>query len=291
MARSPSSQTVRDMDDLNAFDRVDSVHRDGLVRLAATLNGAEPNGVPPMWHWTSFLDQSPSAALGPDGHPEGVGLIPHPPLSRRMLAGGRMKWMSSLPIGQPIRRVASVGDFVHKKGSQGPLAFATVQFLYSHHGETIAVEEQDIVYRPAVSASIENGLSESTTAAEPREKKWNLSHEMVFSETELFRFSALTFNSHRIHYDLGYAQNVERYPGLVVHGPLVVIQLLELLRVEFSSDALERLSFRAVAPVFAGETVIFTARSLGQDIELEAGCNGRTVMRAQATLRQSVNFA
>lgn len=274
------------MNTTNPFDRIDTIHRESITRLAATLDMSEPNGVPPLWHWVSFLDSHPTSTLGPDGHPRMGGLIPEPPHPRRMFAGGRMRWVKHLPVNTPVRRTASVGDIIHKEGSRGPLAFTTIELTYTAGGETLAVEEQDIVYLPE--SRISHADAPARTAPSPRndpEPAPDLEVEAVFAEVALFRFSAMTFNTHRIHYDLPYAKEVEGYPGLVVHGPLLVIRLLDLVREAYGEQAVETLAFRAVAPAFCGSPVRFVGWRTGQDVRLEARSDGRTLTRADVKIR------
>ena len=286
------------MSAIDPFDRTDTIHAGDVARLAATLDVPAPVGVPPLWHWTSFLDRSPTSTLGPDGHPRQGGLIAVPPHPRRMFAGGRMRWTAPLPLDTPVRRTASVGEIVHKVGSKGPLAFVTVELTYSVDGRTVAVEEQDLVYLPETppspapagsgSAAPAGGARRAT--ADPAEDPGtdagpDLFAEATFHETTLFRFSALTFNTHRIHYDLPYTRDVEGYPGLVVHGPMLIMRLLDLVRDAHGEDSIERLAFRAVSPTFCGSTVTFSGRRDGRDILLEASRDGRTLMKADVTLR------
>lgn len=203
-----------------------------------------------------------------------------------MFAGGRMRWIEHLPVDAPIRRTASVGEIVHKEGNRGPLAFTTIELTYSAGGRTLAVEEQDIVYLPASSSSPAGGPA--ATAPSPgndADPAPDLMAEVAFSEATLFRFSALTFNTHRIHYDFPYAREVEGYPGLVVHGPLLVIRLLDLVREAYGDGAVESLAFRAVTPAFCGSTVQFAGWRTGRDVRLEAQSDGRTLMRADVTIR------
>lgn len=279
------------MSAFDPFDRTDVVHSGDVARLAATLDVPTPVAVPPLWHWTSFLDRSATATLGLDGHPRGGGLISDPPYPRRMFAGGRMRWDTPLPLDTPIRRTASVGEVVHKEGGRGPLAFVTVEMTYSVDGQRLAVEEQDLVYLPATpppSPAAAPSSGQPSAPDEPEGPAPDLSVEVTFHETALFRFSALTFNTHRIHYDLPYTRDVEGHPGLVVHGPLLVMRLLDVVRDAHGDDAVERLAFRAVAPTYCGATVGFAGWHADQDVRLEASDGGRTLMKADVTLRPGI---
>jgi 3-methylfumaryl-CoA hydratase len=280
------------MTDVHA--RTDLVASGDLRRLAATLDAPAPTtSAPPLWHWTSFLEQAGTATLGPDGHPRAGGLVEHPPYPRRMFAGGRMSWQRDLPLDTPILRRAVVGEAVHKEGRQGPLAFVTVAFTYLVDGQELATEEHDYVYRPDAEPTPPTGGSTPAAAParpavlEPADDEpaadWEAS--ATFGPTHLFRFSALTFNAHRIHYDLPYATGVEHHPGLVVHGPLLVIGLLELIRTAHGPDSVASLSFRAVSPAYAGDPIRFLGREGDGVIHLEAKRGRDTLMTADVTLR------
>lgn len=267
---------------IDPYDRTDVINQSSIDRLAATLDVDLPAGLPPLWHWVSFLDSSPTATLGADGHPRQGGLIPNPPHPRRMFAGGRMRWASSLPVDTPIRRTSSVGQILHKSGSRGPLAFATVEMKYAVDGQLLAVEAQDLVYLP----DSPRQQGSPTKPVEPENQpEAHLFAEATFTEATLFRFSALTFNSHRIHYDLSYARDTEGYSGLVVHGPLLIVRLLDLVRGAYGEDAIEELAFRAVAPAFCGEVVRFFGWRSGLDVRLEAASGEKPLLKADVRLR------
>jgi 3-methylfumaryl-CoA hydratase len=276
---------------LDPFDRTDIIHRGDITRLAATLDVSPPDTVPPLWHWTSFLDRSPTATLGPDGHPREGGLIPEPPYPRRMFAGGRMRWNAPLPLDTPIRRTTTVGEVVRKEGGRRPLAFVTVEMTYSVDGQPLAVEEQDLVYLPDAPQSpapVPNGAKAPRVEEAPGATP-DLFASVTFHETTLFRFSALTFNTHRIHYDLPYTRDIEGHPGLVVHGPMLVMRLLDVVRAAHGSDAIERLAFRAVAPTYCGATVDFSGWRAEREVRLEAREGARTLMKADVTLRTGIH--
>ncbi|MBT8487214.1 MAG: MaoC family dehydratase N-terminal domain-containing protein [Gemmatimonadetes bacterium] len=237
---------------------------DRARKLAATLDtdpAAIVDGAPlPLgWHWTFFHRPTPRSGLAADGHERRGGFLPPVPLPRRMWAGGRIRFLRPLPIGTTIRRVSTVRSVEVKEGRSGRLAFVTVEHRL-HDSEVVAVvEEQDIVYleRPP------GGWTPSTPTLPPRTGDGASPLPLgsfTADEVTLFRFSALTFNGHRIHYDRRFAQEVEGYPDLVVHGPLIALLLLDAgsrWRQEAFGDqsAAWRADFeyRALQPLFCGE--------------------------------------
>ena len=233
--------------------RNDDVTAAPVRGLTATLDRDDPPAqrgmaLPPLWHWLYFLPQNGAREIGPDGHPKRGGFLPPVPLPRRMWAGSRLTWERGNPlrVGDAARRVSRIASVAHKAGRSGALVFVTVVHEL-HNAQGLAVtEEQDIVYR----AMQQPGEpAPKPVAAEPQ-AAWQ--RELVPDEVLLFRYSALTFNSHRIHYDRPYATNAEGYPGLVVHGPLIATLLLDLLRREAPHAFVRRFEFKALRPSFAG---------------------------------------
>jgi 3-methylfumaryl-CoA hydratase len=229
--------------------RSDEVTPAPIAALSATLDRDDPfprtgAPLPPLWHWLYFLPIHRQSELGPDGHAKRGGFLPPVPLPRRMFAGDRVQFHRPLRVGETISRFSRIIDVNHKQGRSGPLVFVVVRHEISDREGVAVIEEHDIVYR-------EN--PKSTDAAPPPQippsgATWN--REIRPEETLLFRYSALTFNGHRIHYDRRYATEVEGYPGLVVHGPLIATLLLDLLRRNLAQANVASLSFRAVRPVF-----------------------------------------
>ncbi|MFM9974657.1 MAG: MaoC family dehydratase N-terminal domain-containing protein [Beijerinckiaceae bacterium] len=217
--------------------------------LAATLDRNDPpyregSDLPPLWHWLHFLAISPLSEAGPDGHPARGGFLPPVPLPRRMWAGSRLAFLTPLLIGETCRRRSTVTKVEHKAGKSGDLVFVTVRHEIAGESGPAIEEEHDIVYR---------GLATpGATAPAPVDASENA--DWSFSVTPdpvlLFRYSALTFNAHRIHYDLDYVTKEEGYPGLIVHGPLIATLLLDGLRRARPEARVTRFSFRAVAPTF-----------------------------------------
>jgi 3-methylfumaryl-CoA hydratase len=220
--------------------------------LSAALGRDDPPGLgeplPPFWHHLYGLPVVTAGETGPDGHPMRGGFLPPVPLPRRMWAGGRLGFTDPLLIGDQVERASEVKSITHKQGRQGPLAFVLVEHRFTTGRGLALTEEHDIVYRePAGAAAAPPG--ESAAASPAWRRRW------LPDEVMLFRYSALTYNGHRIHYDQPYATAVEGYPGLVVHGPLLATLILDLLRRERPQVRLERFAFRAVQPVFVGQEI------------------------------------
>lgn len=239
----------------------------------------EGQPLPPGWHWLFFNPKVRKSRLGVDGHPAKGGFLPPIPLPRRMWAGSRIQYLEDLPIGSIATRVSRILSVKHKSGRQGALCFVTVEHTISSEDRVRIVEEQDIVYR-------EPTPPQSGTTSKPAEheatSQW---HETVTPDTTLlFRYSALTFNGHRIHYDLPYAQEQEGYPNLVVHGPLTAT-LLQQFAVKYGNGRrLKEFSFRGVTPLFVDSA--FTLEGREQDetsLDVWAqGPEGQLAMSAMA---------
>ncbi len=222
-----------------------------VTALSATLDRADPapqagDGLPPLWHWLYFLPIRRQSDLGPDGHPKRGGLLPPVELPRRMWAGGRLEFLSPLRIGEAIRRVSTVADVTLKEGSTGPLVFVLVRHEITGPAGLAIREEHDIVYRDMPSPG--QAKPAPKPAASPKAASWRRKIEP--DDVLLFRYSALTFNGHRIHYDRRYVTETEGYPGLIVHGPLLATLLLDLLRWEMAGSQVARFRFRALQPIF-----------------------------------------
>ena len=231
--------------------------------------------LPHFWHWTQFWTISAADGLGRDGHPKVGGFIPDMGLPRRMWAGGSLEFLEPLRVGAEAKRVSTIANVVRKDGRSGPLAFVTVAHVISSGGTVCVKERQDLVYREDVDP---DAPPVAITSA-PVDEHVKRVHSVT--TTDLFRYSALTFNGHRIHYDLDYARDVEGYPGLVTHGPLLAQWLIALAERELSH--LARFSFRAVAPVFHFEVVEVCAKRAGEGLEMWVrGPDGRLAMTAEA---------
>jgi len=229
--------------------RDDQITLTPMAALSATLDRDDPfpregDLLPPLWHWLYFLPLHRESELGSDGHPKRGGFIPPVPLPRRMFAGGRQQFHKPLRAGDAISRVSRVADVTSKMGRNGPLVFVLVRHEISTPEGLALVEEHDIVYRE----HSRPGEGPAQPQPAPAGSAW--SREIRADAVMLFRYSALTFNPHRIHYDLRYCTDVEGYPGLVVHGPLIATALADLLRRQLPDARVASFAFRAVRPIF-----------------------------------------
>lgn len=230
--------------------RVDVATAWPVAALAATLDRSEPrpregDAVPPGWHWLYFLEITPASELGYDGHPRRGGFLPPVPLPRRMWAGGRLEFRRALRIGETLRRESEILSVESRQGRSGTLVFVTVRHTVHAAGETAIVEEHDIVYRAAAVP----GESAPAGKPAPREAAWR--RDITPDAVLLFRYSALIFNAHRIHYDATFCRG-EGYPGVIVHGPLQTTLLLDLCR-RLEARPVKNLEYRALHPVYQGE--------------------------------------
>lgn len=264
----------------------DQIDISRAVAMAATLDlptsPALGDALPPLWHWMYFWPAVPASQLGTDGHPQRGGFLPPVSLPRRMWAGGRLQFLAPLPVGSRAERVSRIKSVEVKQGKSGPLVFVTVAHEISIQAKPVIQEEHDIVYRDALPA----GDSASTRKLAPTDAHW--SREIQPDPVQLFRYSALTFNGYRIHYDRGYATDVEGYPGLIVHGPLIASFLTDLLSRELPDRTMREFSFRAIAPLFDTEPYSVHGRVEpdGHQVMLWASnMRGELAMQAQARLR------
>jgi 3-methylfumaryl-CoA hydratase len=235
--------------------------------------------LPPGWHWLFFNPVVPRSGLGPDGHPRRGGFLPPIDLPRRMWAGGRIRYLADLRVDAPATRRSRIVKIENKTGKSGSLFFVTVEHTISSRGAPCIHEEQDIVYREATPAR---------AAAPPRHDdipQWTRTFEA--DTTLLFRYSALTFNGHRIHYDQAYARTEEGYPDLVVHGPLTATLLQQFALQHGGGRALTRFDFRGVLPLFVGRPFQLEGRSSAEDtlVLWARGPDGELAMSASATFR------
>lgn len=269
-------------------DRIDAA---AVTRWCAMLDrAAAPDGaVPQGYHWCLGLPDAATAHLGEDGHPRRdpspSSFLPPVPLPRRMWASSKVEFLHPLRIGETVRRRSRVKAITPKQGGSGPLVFLEVEHETICEDRVAVREVQSIVYREAAP----EGAPAVPPPPEPELKTldgWSAIRTLVPSEPLLFRFSALTFNSHRIHYDLPYATAKEGYRGLVVHGPLTATLLLDLARRALGEQPLSRFSFRGVSPAICGETLHLALKEGEAGLELAAlASDGRQVMAATAARR------
>lgn len=267
--------------------RSDQVTPVPVMALSALLDRDDDapttgSALPPLWHWLYFLPIARQSELGADGHPARGGFLPPVPLARRMWAGSRVEFRRPLRIGEAISRVSRVVDVSAKAGRTGTLVFVRVRHEISNAGGAAVIEEHDIVYRDAPTASAPGAAPKRV----PVDQLW--SREIRPDSVMLFRYSALTFNGHRIHYDRPYATEVEGYPGLVVHGPLTATLLLDLLRRNRPEADVSRFSFRAIRPLYDTAPFLIYGMPAADEnaVRLWTGdADGWMTMEATATLR------
>ncbi|MFY0634288.1 MAG: MaoC family dehydratase N-terminal domain-containing protein [Vannielia sp.] len=252
-----------------------------VAALAATLDLPEAPGqgaaLPPGWHWLFFNPFVRRSGIGPDGHPKRGGFLPDVKLPRRMWAGGRLRYHAPLVIGELAEKQSEILNVVEKSGRAGQLVFVTVRHRLSQGGRVAIEEEQDIVYREAAAS----GAPKPPAKPAPEAAQ---SEQIIPDPVLLFRFSALTSNGHRIHYDRAYARDEEDYRDLVVHGPLTAV-LLQGLAVASRPDAtLSSFTFRGVAPLFADRPFrIETGSTQASELDLWArGPDDELAMSATA---------
>ena len=241
----------------NSERLTDDVVATPVAALAATLGrpvAAEPDGtVPELRHWLNFLPLAPADAIGSDGHPRRGGFLPPIPLERRMWAGGRLTFHDALRVGDVLTRDSTITSITEKAGRAGPMVFVTVHHSVATERGPAVEEEQDLVF-----VAMPDAYAPPPPEPVPDHLAW--SEPAPVDEVLLFRFSALTFNAHRIHYDLPYAKGVERYPGLVVHGPLQAVLLLDAARRHAPERQPAGFRFRAVRPLFHFDDVQVSGR-------------------------------
>jgi 3-methylfumaryl-CoA hydratase len=238
--------------------------------------------LPPLWHWLYFLPMPRRSDIGPDGHAKRGGFLPPVPLPRRMWAGSQLEFHEPLRVGDAIQRVSTIEDVTQKSGRNGPLVFVRVRHDVTRGDGIRAITEyHDIVYRE-MPAPGEAPPPPQPAPAAAFEREW------IPDDLLLFRYSALTFNGHRIHYDRRYVTQEEGYPGLVVHGPLLATLLLELLHEHRPEAQVARFEFRAMRPTFDTQP-FFAAGAPGNDArEVDLWARdpaGALAMKAVATLR------
>jgi len=266
------------------FDEVASspITADQTAIIAAALDApvvpAAGDDLPLLWHWAHFTPRTPTAAIGPDGHPPTPADL-HDRYPRRMWASGSVEASGRLVVGEPAVRRSAIVERKESEGRSGPLMIVTVEHTYTQGASTPLVERQTLVYRtpgPPVSAPVGDEVPVAPAGGWVEQRRP--------TPVELFRFSAITFNSHRIHYDERYARDEEGYPGLVVHGPLTAITVATSME-RTTGRRLSSFSFRAVAPLFVGLSSHVVGSVEGDEVSATVVRNdGATAMEAGATL-------
>jgi 3-methylfumaryl-CoA hydratase len=261
-----------------------------LAGLAALLDHETPpwmeGEVAPLGHWLYFLPRARQSQMDADGHPRRGGFLPPVPLPRRMWAGSRVSFEFPIPIGAVLQRRSTIADVAIKSGRSGSMVFVTVRHEITVEGRCALREEQDIVYREMPGAAADNPKSPGaggTATAAARPSQWT--REITADPVQLFRFSALTFNAHRIHYDRQYTREVEGYPGLVVHGPFVAILLMDHFLRRMPKARVTGFSFRAQRPLYDSAPFSLCLDLGAGNAELWTVDNG-----AQTTMTAAVQF-
>lgn len=241
--------------------------------FAAVLDQPNPvvkagDELPPLWHWLYFLAAPAQSSLGGDGHPREGAFLPPLAERRRMFGGARLEVHGPLRCGERVQRRTSIPSIRTRIGNSGPLLITTLRHEFHVDGELRVVEDQQLVYRRAADVRQPRDV-----APEPQTRpEGELTLAFDTDPVVLFRFSALTWNNHRIHYDHEYTREVEGYPDLIVHGPLVALLLLELPR--RARQPVGTFTWRALAPVFVNDTVEVFGRREGGELQLTAGAAG-----------------
>jgi len=264
-------------------EAADTITNAPLRLMAAALDrdsaAIEREPLRPLWHWLYFLPGERQSNIGPDGHPRRGGFLPPVSLPRRMWAGGRLKFLKPLQPGAAIRRLSRIEGIDSKEGRSGALVFVKVAHEISDAGGVAIREEHDIVYRgmpvPGAPAAVPPRAPTDETFA----------REIVPDPVLLFRYSALTFNGHRIHYDRSYVTEEEGYPGLVVHGPLIATLLVEQLQLAHPAAKVASFDFKAASPLFDTHPFTVCGKLEGSTAHLWArGPEGQLAMQATARL-------
>ena len=246
--------------------------------LPVAEGAAAPQGI----HWLCATLKVRAREIGADGHPHLGLLLPPVKLPRRMWAGSVIDFCHPVRVGESIERRSTIRSITPKTGSAGPLVFVETDHEILANGERALIECHTIVFRGPPDTS---KRSKAAAKAEPAEAPAEFSRTLRPDPVMLFRYSALTFNAHRIHYDQPYVTKVEGYPGLVVHGPLIATLLLDLVASRHGDNALKRFSFRGLAPAYGNEPLTLEAHKAPEGLVLRAiSGDGRVITTAEAVL-------
>ena len=260
------------------------------ARWLATLDRTAPadGATPQGFHWCLCLPDAPTGRLGPDGHPRRddspAGFLPPVSLPRRMWAASKVEFLAPLRPGEAVTRHSRLASVTEKQGGTGQLVFVDVEHETFARATLAVRETQSIVFREAAAAGAPP-VPPPTGDGHFDPAGWDAHRALTPGEALLFRYSALTFNSHRIHYDAPYAEGEEGYRGLVVQGPLTATLLLDLAQRQFGDNTLMHFAFRGLSPAIAGDELHLVLRGAGDAIELAAfASDGRQVMSASAAV-------
>jgi len=279
--RNEEKNSVESEDDVVSLSTARAMH--GLLNSQGPLPLAG-DSLPPLWYWLAFLPRVAQKDLGPDGHPK-RSIQSRPDIfPQRMFAGAQISFSAPAVIGQTLRRRSQIVSSIEKSGRSGSLIIVTTENTIECDGTRAITESQDIIYRgpPTLSTDLPGDV---VPLLEPL---WSWTKEVDLDPTLLFRFSALTYNAHRIHYDRRYAQESEGYPGLVVHGPLQAVLLSELCCANVTNEVMTSFEFRSLRPVFDGGRLYLRGRREGSTVKLIAfDDRGQITMSASATLASS----
>lgn len=223
------------------------------------------DALPPLWHWAFFVPTARKSELGLDGHPKLGGFMPPVPLPRRMWVGSRLQFANPVRLGETVSRTTKITDVIHKTGKNGALVFITLRHEIGNSAAVCIIEEQDLVYRREAKAPSQDSKPVSALGeAEARELPADWREPFTPDPVLLFRYSAITFNAHRIHYDARYAVEEENYPGLVVQGPLTALLLVDRLG-RHTARKVREFRFRAARPLFCGREMRICGKRSDKD--------------------------
>lgn len=240
---------------------------------------------PHLFHWINFPHVVDQSEISTDGHPKKGDFLPPIPFPRRMWAGSRLEFIKPIIVGQDLRRVSEIADIQFKQGKTTDLYFVTVNHAIYANDELVIKEQQDIVYKPDTDTNQKMSVSKTSVASSPL--NYSFKQQYTVDTTALFRYSALTFNGHKIHYDRPYATQVEGYPGLVVHGPLLATFLMQTLQNKYPEKVIKKFEFRALKPVFDFNEFYICGDVQEQNAELWIEhLDGQIAMKAKATFQE-----
>ena len=262
----------------------DIITQSGVDRFCATIGCEARQGFVPLgYHWCLGLPDNPMHELGEDGHPKKGSFLPPVELPRRMWASSKVEFLQPLTIGETIKRHSSIASVTEKEGKTGALVFVEVEHQTEVNGQTAIRERQTIVYRQASSSTSPLPEDNAVAVAQECAENWQVVEQLKPDTRLLFRYSALTFNSHRIHYDLPYATSQELYPALIVHGPLMATLVLQLAATQ---GEVSEFSFRGQSPAYCDQSLLLAANFNQTSGELATiGGDGRTCLSAQVAFR------